>query len=128
MFLDTNIIIEMFRFGKGTDEFKRIFEQIEDEVLFISIFQMGEIADWSLANGIDPSEPIGKVKKMANIVPLSEDICVQGSRIKHEMRKKGVAKFGLADGLILASARSVKQSLLTMDEDFKKARDVVVLK
>lgn len=128
MFLDTNIIIDLFRFGKGSERFQKIFEQIEDEALFISIFQIGEITDWSLANGIDPSEPIGNIKKMVNIVPLSEDICVQASRIKHKMREKGVSKFGLADGLILASARSVKQNLLTMDEDFKKVEDVIVLK
>jgi predicted nucleic acid-binding protein len=83
MFLDTNIIIDLFRFGKGSERFQKIFEQIEDEALFISVFQMGEVSDWSLANGIDPSEPIENIKKMVNIVPLSEDICVLGSRIKH---------------------------------------------
>jgi len=128
MFLDTNIIIEMFRFGKGTEKFQKIYEQIEDEALFISAFQIGEIADWSLANGINPLEPIENIKKMANIVPLSEDICILGSKMKHEMRRKGVSKFSLADGLILASAKSVKQTLLTMDEDFRKVKDVIVLK
>ncbi len=128
MFLDTNIIIDMFRFGKGTERFRKIFKQIEDEALFISIIQIGEIADWSLANEIDPSEPIKYLKEMVNIVPLSEDICIQGSKIKYDMRKEGAAKFSLADGLILSSARFVKQVLLTMDEDFKKVKDVIILR
>ncbi|MBI5000534.1 MAG: PIN domain-containing protein [Euryarchaeota archaeon] len=43
------------------------------------------------------------------------------------MRGLGIAKFGLLDGLILASARSVGQKLLTTDTDFRKAEDVVLI-
>ncbi len=43
------------------------------------------------------------------------------------MRKKGQKKFGLADGIILASAISINQTLLSKDNDFKKAKDVIIL-
>lgn len=127
MFLDTSIIVDIFQHDEESKSFQKIFELIKDETLFISIFQIGEISDWSLLNKIDPAEPLDFLKKTMNIIPLSEDICLDASKIKYEMRKKGEKKFGLADGIILASARSINQTLLSKDRDFIKAKDVIFL-
>ena len=127
MFLDTNVIVDIFRFDEESKNFQKIFELIKDEPLFISIFQIGEISDWSLVNKIDPDEPLEFLKKTMNIIPLSEEICLEASKIKYNMRKKGEKKFGLADGIILASARSINQTLLSKDSDFKNAKDVIFL-
>ena len=43
------------------------------------------------------------------------------------MRDKGAPKFSLGDVMVLASARSIKQTLLTKDKDFKEAEDVIIL-
>ena len=127
MFLDTSIIIDIFRYDEESNNFKKIFEMIENEPLFISVFQMCEISDWSLMNQIDPAEPIEFLKKTVNIISLSEGICLEASKIKYEMRKKGQKKFSIADGIILASARSINQTLLTRDSDFKRMKDVIIL-
>ena len=127
MFLDTSIIVDIFRYDEESKNFQKIFELIKDDPLFISIFQIGEISDWSLSNKIDPAEPLEFLKKTMNIIPLSEDICLEASIIKFDMRKKGEKKFSLADGIILASARSINQTLLSKDSDFKKAKDVIIL-
>ncbi|UCE38733.1 MAG: PIN domain-containing protein [Thermoplasmata archaeon] len=127
MFLDTSIIVDIFRYDEDSKNFQKIFELIKDEPLFISIFQIGEITDWSLLNNIDPAGPLGFLKKTMNINPLSEDICLDASKIKYEMRKKGEKKFSLADGIILASARSINQTLLSKDRDFKRVKDVIFL-
>jgi predicted nucleic acid-binding protein len=127
MFLDTSIIVNIFQFEEESKNFQKIFELIKDDPLFISIFQIGEISDWSLLNKIDPNEPLEFLKKTMNIIPLSEDICLEASKIKYDMRKKGEKKFSLADGIILASARSINQTLLSKDNDFKKAKDVIIL-
>ena len=127
MFLDTSVIVDIFRYDEESKNFQKIFEQIKDEPLFISIFQIGEISDWSLLNKIDPAEPLEFLKKTMNIIPLSEDICLEASKIKYEMGKKDQKKFGLADGIILASAISINQTLLSKDYDFKKAKDVIIL-
>jgi len=127
MFLDTSIIIDIFRYDEESKNFQKIFELIKDEPLFISIFQIGEISDWSLQNKIDPIEPLNFLKKTMNIIPLSEEICLEASKIKYEMRKKGQKKFGLADGIILASAISINQTLLSKDNDFIKAKNVIIL-
>ena len=127
MFLDTNIIVDIFRYDEESKKFQKIFELIENEPLFISVFQIGEISDWSLLNKIDPAEPIEFLKKTVNIIPLSEDICIEASEIKYKTRKEGEKKFSLADGIILASARSINQTLLTRDGDFNRLKDVVLL-
>ena len=127
MFLDTNIVIDMLRSDAETRRVKEILELIGNERLFVSVFQIGELADWSLANGIDPYGPIKHLNEIARVITLTEGMCVEASDIKHEMRNKGVPKFSLGDGLILASARSIKQTLLTKDRDFKEAEDVIIL-
>lgn len=127
MFLDTSIIIEIFRSGENTKPFEDIYELIKDEPLFISIIQIGEISDWCLKNGINPTERISNLKHIVNIIPLSEKICCEGSRIEYDFRREGVSHFSLMDGFILASARSINQNLLTKDTDFRKAGDALVL-
>jgi len=127
MFLDTSIIIEIFRSGENTKSFQDIFELVKDEPLFISIVQIGEISDWCLKNDIEPEERILKLKRILNIIPLSERICLEGSRIKYDSRREGISHFSLIDGFILASARSINQKLLTKDTDFRKADDAIVL-
>jgi predicted nucleic acid-binding protein len=127
MFLDTSVIIEIFRNKKGQETFEKIYKHIKDEPLFIFMLQIGEISDWCLNNKINPSDRITKLKDIINIIPLNEKICLEGSEIKYEMRKSGKSKFSLMDGLILASARSINQKLLTTDSDFKKVEDAIVI-
>ncbi len=127
MFLDTNIIIDMFQSDAETKRMKRILELVGNEGLFVSVFQIGELFDWSLMNGIDPLGPMGHLQETARVIPLTESICLVASELKHEMLKKGASKFSFRDGLVLASARSIKQTLLTRDKDFRETEDVIIL-
>jgi len=127
MFLDTSIIIEIFRNNKNSKKFQDIYTYIKDEPIFISIIQIGEISDWCLKNHIEPEKRIAKLKQILNIIPLNEKICYDAAQIKYTIRIKGVAKFGLLDGIVLASARSINQRLLTTDTDFKTIKDAIVI-
>ncbi len=127
MFVDTSIIIEIFRSERDSERFKEIYRYLENEVLFISLIQIGEISDWCLKNGINPEERVSKIKSISTIVPLKEEICLEASKIKYEMRSAGVKKFSLTDGIILASARYMGEKLLTADKDFRKAEDAIIL-
>ncbi|MEE9568428.1 MAG: type II toxin-antitoxin system VapC family toxin [Candidatus Binatia bacterium] len=125
MFLDTTIIVEVLR---GNEEITSYVEgSAEKEPLMFSLVQIGEIADWCHANKLDTQKVISEVKAMATVVGLSEDICLEGSKIKHEQRQAGKGSFGLMDGLIAASAMSFEQKLLTRDKDFTDIENVVVL-
>lgn len=128
MFLDTSIIIEIFRNDKNSKKFQDIYTHIKDEPLFISIIQIGELSDRCLKNHIDPEKRITKLKQILNVIPMNEKICYDAAHIKYAIRKKGVTKFGLLDGIVLASARSINQRLLTTDNDFRTISDAVVIR
>ena len=127
MFLDTSIIVDIFLNEENTETFQSIYELIKDEMLFISVIQIGEISHHCLRNDIDPKERVSQLKRTVIIIPLSEKMCLEGSKIKHRYRKEGITYFSLIDGIILASARSINQKFLTKDTDFKKANDAIVL-
>ncbi|MDO9537308.1 MAG: type II toxin-antitoxin system VapC family toxin [Thermoplasmata archaeon] len=127
MFLDTTIIIDLLLGPKDVPRIDKILKHIVDEPLFISIVQLGEIGDWYLANGSDPEKRIALLKEIVNIIPLNEEICLEASEIKFKMRKMNIKKFSLMDGIILASARSINQELLTLDTDFRKAGDAILV-
>jgi predicted nucleic acid-binding protein len=128
MFLDTSIIVEIFRNDKNSKKFQDIYMSIRDEPIFISIIQIGELSDWCLKNHIDPEKRISKLKQIVNVIPLNEKICYNAAHIKYTIRKKGITKFGLLDGIVLASARSINQRLLTTDNDFRTISDAIVIR
>lgn len=127
MFLDTSVIIEIVLQGPNNPDFGKVLEHIKNETLFMSLIQVGEVSDVCIRDGVDPPNVLADLKEFINIVPLSDELCIAGAEIKHEMRAKGARKFGLMDGIALASARSMGQKLLTRDADFERAEDAVVL-
>ena len=128
MFLDTTIVIELLQGDSKSKRIEKILAFIKDEPIFISVIQLGEITDWCISAKADTFKPISQIKEIANIIPVNEKIAIEGAEIKHEMRNSGIKKFSLMDGLILASARSINQNLLTSDTDFRKAKDAVIIK
>lgn len=125
MFLDTSVLIEILA---GSDEVVTFVEKVaEKEHLMFSVVQVGELADWCYSNKFDPSTVLNKLKNLATVVGITEDICLDGSRIKHKQRRAGKFKFSLIDGLIVASAISFEQKLLTKDGDFEGLENVVIL-
>ena len=103
-------------------------ELLSSEQVFVSVIQIAEVADWSVRNNLPAVEEITAVKEFAQIVPLDEKICEDSARIKKKRRSGGHKDFGLVDALILATARSVNQRLLTIDQHFAGEEDCMVLK
>lgn len=60
------------------------------------------------------------------MVLLDEDIAVEAAKIHVEYKVK-TPDFGLADAIILASARSRKIKVLTGDLHFKNFNDAIML-
>ncbi len=127
MFLDTSAIVELFRNESGSPMFEKIFEIIGNEPLYISVVQLAEFSDWSIRNGHDVSDQVNILKMLVNILPMNEIICLKASQMKNEMRQKGIEKFGLLDAIILCSAMSINQKLLTIDTYFREAEGVIIV-
>ncbi|TMI19318.1 PIN domain-containing protein [Candidatus Bathyarchaeota archaeon] len=127
MLVDTSAIIEILRHPRTSKEFKLIQEHIGAEEVYMLVVQLGELSDWCIANRIPVKERVEAVKNLANIIPVDEEICLEGSKLKNERRKKGFGSFGLLDGLVLAAARSVGERVLTFDRDFAGEEDCVLI-
>src|SRR5438552_17060862 len=61
------------------------------------------------------------LKKRCFLVPLNEEIAVEAARLKSSL------KTGLADSIILATARSRGAKVVTGDPDFKHIPDTIFL-
>lgn len=127
MFVDTSVLIEILNSKPTSEIFKKIYFHIKEENLFISVIQMGEISDWCFRNDEDRMKIIPELREIVEILELDEEIILEASKIKYDRRKGGFKKFGLIDGLILASSRSLSETLLTYDTDFRNLDDVILL-
>ena len=125
MLLDTSIIVDLL---KGDEKIAGMLKkEAQKEPFFLSLIQLGELADWALANGLDPLDVIDTAKKAASAVDLTEEICLSASRTKRKQRKRGKGKFSLIDGIIAATAASIDQKLLTRDRDFDGLENVLII-
>lgn len=123
MFLDTFALVEYFM---GTSKGLRVKEALKRERSYISIISIAEVADWCHENDLDAQKHVDVIRKLVDMVPLTEEICLGASRIKHEGRKLHI-DFGLVDGLILATAKSMGQKVLTGDPHFRELPNVLML-
>ncbi len=127
MLLDTSALVEIFRNPPGSPVLERITAEIGDEDAYISVIQLAEVADWAVRNRASPRQRVDSVKEVARIVPLDGGICLDAAEIKRARRKAGYPSFGLIDGIVLATGRSLGQRTLTFDRDFKGEGDCVLL-
>lgn len=127
MFLDTSVLIDLvFVKDKAVEDYLRKVDEKGDS-LYFSVIQVGEFADWCHSKGKDPTPTISLLEKMCYFTNLTEDLCLEGSRIKHEQRRAGKKRFSLIDGCIVASAKNIGEELLTRDRDFEGLENVIVL-
>ena len=124
MFLDTSALVAIFTSQKQAE---RISREVGDSQLYVSSIQLAELADWALRSGVPAAERVEAVEQMASVAPLTKDICLEGATIKSARRRRGILTFGIIDGVILATARSLGQNLITYDRDFAGEKDCLVL-
>lgn len=123
MFLDTSTVIELFI---GSDKGERVLKTITKDDVFISILTHAEVAIWCKRNGKDFEVWRDMIEKIANTVDLTPAICYDAAKITFET-KKNEKNFGIVDGIILASARSIDQRLMTKDKHFKGFEDAILI-
>jgi len=123
MFLDTSAVIELFL---GTDEGKVVLEAIRNDDAVISIITYAEVAMWCKREERDFEIWRENIEKIANVVNLTPRIAYDAANITSEAKQKDKS-FGIIDGIILASARSVNQGLITKDKHFEGFLDVMIL-
>ncbi len=128
MLLDSSAIVEVFRNPGDSRRFRAIWRRVGDEEVFVSVVQLAELADWAVRNRVSPKDRVESVREFAQVVPLDAEICLEAAAIKQRNRERGYSNFSLLDGVILATARSIGQRVLTFDGEFAGESDCIVLK
>lgn len=120
--LDSSAWLEYF-----TKPSQEIIEIIESGNVITSIIAIAEICDKLIQNEKNLDEVIVFIKIKSKIIDLSIDISVDAAKIKKKVRKTR-PKFGLADAIHLATARSQGAIFVTKDNDFSELDSVKILK
>ena len=128
MLLDTSILVELAG-GQPTDPVvQRIQKALGNSMLFVSPIHLGELADAARRIGFDSKVAVERVLATTDLVALDAQIAVAGSAIKAEARKRKSGRdFSLIDGIGLATARSRRMPMLTMDKEFEGFPDVTII-
>jgi predicted nucleic acid-binding protein len=111
-------------YWKGGKLAKATAEYIEsDEEAVVSTINISEVYFW-VARYYDEAtaaEKLKTVEKRCSTVAVDKEIAIGGAKIKIEN------KLGLADSLIMATARRVHGKVVTGDSDMKGLKDAIFL-
>lgn len=128
MLLDTTILVELLSRPAASPLVRRILKSIGDDVLFASAIQLGELADVARQSRKDADEVVRRAADIVQVVDVDADIAIEASRLKAQARRRRhVRDFALVDGVVLATARSLGQRVLTLDHEFAGFEDAVIL-
>ena len=120
--IDSWTWIEYWKGGKLAKAAAAYIEGDEDSV--VSTVNVSEVYFW-VARYYDEAtaaEKLKTIEKRCSVVAVDKEIAIGAAKIKLEGR------LGLADSLIMASARHVRGRVVTGDPDMKSLRDVIFLK
>ena len=124
MILDTSAWVE---FIEGTERGQEVKAVLEREENFTSIVTISEITQWCLRNGRENvAATIDEVKRISQILPLTETISIGAGKLNYE-RKKAGKKWGIIDSIIVATAQVYGLKILTKDYAFRDLPDARVL-
>lgn len=124
MLLDSFAWMEYFM---GTRRGEKVKKSVDDDIqLYTSPIVIAEIYSKSLRTDGKAEERKAFIMKRCAMVAIDENIAVEAAKI-HAENKKITSDFGLADALVLASARNRKIKVMTGDSHFKDCNDAVML-
>ncbi len=124
MLLDSFAWMEYFM---GTNKGEKVKRSAEgNSQLYTSPIVIAEIYSKSLRTDGNAQERTDFIMKRCAVVTLDEKIAIEAAKI-HAENKVKTPDFGLADAIILASARSRNMKVLTGDSHFKNFNDAVIL-
>ena len=119
--IDSWAWVEYWKGGKLAEEAASYIDGEEDSV--VSTINLAEVY-LAIANAYDETtavEKVATIEKRCHVVAVEREIAIEAAKIK---RKE---KLGLADSLILATARQVGAKLVTGDPDMKDFEEVAFL-
>lgn len=121
--IDSSAWIDYF---EGTSNGYKLKRLIEQEEIATSVVAIAEIADKFERNGRKFEIMLEFIRRRSAILPVSVEIALRAAKLKNEIRKRR-AKFGISDGIHLATALEEGATLVTSDSDFEGLERVLII-
>jgi len=122
--IDSSLWIEYLA---GSAKGIKVKNIIEEKSIATSILSIAELADKFEREEKDFSSFLTFIQSRAAIVPLNIALVLHAAKLKKRFRYKN-NKFGLIDALHLATAQQEKLILVTADNDFKDAENIILIR
>ena len=117
--IDSYAWLEYFMGTAAGEKTKEIIDSSENEKLTPTICMAEIYAKVLRTEGAEKAElQRAFIRLRSAMVPLTEEIAIEAAKIDVEMKKR-VAGWGLADSIVLGTARKKKAKVLTGDEHFR---------
>ena len=123
MILDTSAWVE---FIEGNEKGREIKHILEGKKNFTSLATIAELTQWCLRNGREETATIEDIKRISQILPLTETISRMAGKMNYERKKAGI-KWGMIDSMIVATAQIYGLKILTKDNGFRDLPEAQVL-
>lgn len=115
--VDSFAWVEYFR---GTEAGRVVAGELEADLVGTPVIVVAELRDKYVRERIrDWPKDLAFLKAVSDLLPEDETIAVRAAETKNRMRAEGRREFGLVDGIIYETARSVGASLVTGDPHFR---------
>jgi len=116
--VDSFAWLEYFMGTDAGEKARKIIDSSADEKLTPTICVAEIYAKVLRVEGLERAElQRAFIKSRSALVSLTEEISIEAAKVDVEMKKK-VAGWGLADSIVLGTARRKKAKVLTGDEHF----------
>ena len=129
--IDAYAWIEYFRASEYGEVAKEYIEGADSVTASIVVAEVSRKLQKEIELGNET--PDGRLKRLdfisatSQVVELDFDLAVVAGKIDCEMKKKEKG-WGLADSIVLCTARSLKGKVVTGDEHFRDLKEVVFIK
>jgi predicted nucleic acid-binding protein len=122
--IDSYAWVEYFR---GTDAGKKARKYVEGDAATTSTLTLAELREKYLREGWTSfEEDVAFITTRTSLTPVDRTIALLSGEINHE-RKKAVRNWGMADSMILATARTASAKVVTGDKHFEGLPEAIMI-
>ena len=123
--LDSYAWVEYFLASSSGKKVKEIIEDGKHEI-FTSVITIAEVCGKAKKEGMDYNLAFRKITSLSSVAQITPEIAMNAGVARQEIRKK-VENFGMADAIILITARGMGAKVLTGDYHFKGFKEAEML-
>lgn len=123
--LDSFAWVEYFR---GTKKGETVKECLEEGGCITPTIVLAELSDvYEREENSHWEKDLAFIMSKTTIADLDRETASEAGKIKNEVKRQQEPKFGLADAIVLATARKLAAKVLTGDQHFKKLPETILI-